>query len=94
MLIAFRSVPVFAVEATEGDPLPQTDDRYDACINELPLLEVAKSWGVVAKSVEWSLVKGPVRLCHFVPASRERRLVARVSYARKRRRACAVLRGR
>jgi hypothetical protein len=46
VLIGFRSVPVFAVEDTEGDPLPETDDRYDAWINELPLLEVAKSWGL------------------------------------------------
>lgn len=46
ILYGFRSVPVFAVEDTEGDPLPQGDDHYDTWIKELPLVEVAESWGM------------------------------------------------
>lgn len=46
VLYGFRSVPVFAVEDTEGDPLPQSDDGYDAWVRELPLLEVARDWNI------------------------------------------------
>jgi len=42
VLYGFRSVPVFAVEDTEGEPLPESDDRYSSWVQELPLLEVAK----------------------------------------------------
>lgn len=46
VLYGFRSVPVFALEDTEGQPLPASDDRYDSWVQELPLLEVAKAWGI------------------------------------------------
>lgn len=46
ILYGFRSVPVFAVEDTEGNALPQGDDRYDTWTNELPLIEVAKAWDI------------------------------------------------
>ena len=46
ILYGFRGIPVFAVEDTEGEPLPATDDRYDSWVRELPLLEVAKTWGI------------------------------------------------
>ncbi len=46
ILYGFRSVPVFAFEDTEGEPLPQSDDVYDSWVRELPLLEVAKSWNI------------------------------------------------
>lgn len=46
ILYGFRSVAVFAVEDTEGEPLPAADDRYDTWVQQLPLLEVAKAWGI------------------------------------------------
>jgi len=46
VLFGFRGIPVFAVEDTEGEPLPACDDRYDSWMQQLPLLEVAKSWDI------------------------------------------------
>jgi N-terminal domain of anti-restriction factor ArdC len=46
IVYGFRSVPVFAVEDTEGGALPKGDDRYDSWINELPLNEVARAWHI------------------------------------------------
>ncbi len=46
MLYGFRSVPVFAVEDTEGDPLPENDPEANTWIASLPLIEVAESWGI------------------------------------------------
>ncbi len=46
IVYGFRSVPVFAAEDTEGDPLPEGDDRYDSWVKELPLTEVAEAWDI------------------------------------------------
>lgn len=46
VLYGFRSVAVFAVEDTEGDPLPEPDPKYAEWVRELPLLQVAEAWGV------------------------------------------------
>ncbi len=46
VVYGFRSVPVFAVEDTEGDALPDRDDRYDSWVKQLPLMEVAEAWGI------------------------------------------------
>ena len=46
VLFGFKAIPVFAVEDTEGEPLPTSDDRYDSWVQELPFLEVAKAWGL------------------------------------------------
>ena len=46
IIYGFRSVPVFAVEDTEGDALPEGDDRYDSWVKELPLKEVAEAWAI------------------------------------------------
>jgi antirestriction protein ArdC len=46
ILFGFKSIAVFAVEDTEGEPLPATDDRYNSWMQELPLLEVAKAWNI------------------------------------------------
>ena len=46
VIYGFRSIPVFAVEDTEGEPLPESDDKYDSWVKELPLLEVAEGWGI------------------------------------------------
>ena len=46
ILYGFRSVPVFRVEDTEGEPLPESEDKYEEWVKALPLLEVAESWGI------------------------------------------------
>ncbi len=46
VLFGFRGIPVFAVEDTEGETLPVSDDRYDSWVRELPFLEVARAWGI------------------------------------------------
>ena len=46
VLYGFRAIPVFAVEDTEGEALPATDNQYDAWVQNLPLLEVAQAWGL------------------------------------------------
>ncbi len=46
VIYGFRSVPVFAVEDTEGAPLPDKDDNYDSWAAQLPLMDVAESWGI------------------------------------------------
>jgi antirestriction protein ArdC len=46
IIFGFRSVPVFAVEDTEGEPLPEGDNKYDSWVQELPLFEVAERWGI------------------------------------------------
>ena len=46
VIYGFRSVPVFAIEDTEGDPMPERDNRYESWVRELPLLEVADSWDI------------------------------------------------
>ena len=46
VLIGFRSIPVFPVECTEGDELPDEDGANQAWINSLPLVEVAHAWDI------------------------------------------------
>ena len=46
VIYGFRSVPVFAVEDTDGEPLPDTGDTYANWVNQLPLAEVATAWGI------------------------------------------------
>jgi hypothetical protein len=46
ILYGFKSIPVFAVEDTEGDPLPEVDQKYDTWVDGLPLMEVAQEWGI------------------------------------------------
>ena len=46
LIYGFKSIPVFAVEDTEGEPLPESDDKYDSWAKQLPLLAVADEWGI------------------------------------------------
>lgn len=45
ILYGFKAVPVFRVEDTEGEPLP-VDEHSECWISNLPLVEVAKAWGI------------------------------------------------
>lgn len=42
----FRSAPVFGVQQTEGEPLPPSDPEVSRWLESLPLVEVARSWGL------------------------------------------------
>ena len=42
----FTSAPVFGLEQTEGDPLPPPDPEVLAWLDDLPLLDVARQWGL------------------------------------------------
>lgn len=46
VLVGFRAIPVFAIEDTEGEPVPAGDPKYAEWVQQLPLVEVAKSWGI------------------------------------------------
>ena len=45
LLYGFKGIPVFALEDTEGKPLPG-NEHYNEWIQNLPLLGVAQSWGI------------------------------------------------
>jgi antirestriction protein ArdC len=47
LLAGFLAVPVFRVEDTEGEPL----DYQQLELPELPLMEVARSWGISVKAI-------------------------------------------
>jgi hypothetical protein len=46
VLVGLKGTPVFGLEQTEGDPLPDQDPAVQEWIASLPLVEVAESWGL------------------------------------------------
>lgn len=46
IVIGYRSLPVFGLEQTEGRPLPIGDPDIDKWVKSLPLLAVARRWGL------------------------------------------------
>ena len=48
-LVGFRSVPVFRLEDTDGQPL-ESDPNARQFIDSLPLIDVARSWGLTVDS--------------------------------------------
>ena len=46
VILGFRSIPVFAVENTEGEKLPEKDPSQNNWLQNLPLLEVAEEWKI------------------------------------------------
>jgi len=45
-IAGFTSAPVFGIEQTEGDPLPDPDPEVTGWLENLPLLEIARGWGL------------------------------------------------
>jgi hypothetical protein len=45
IVYGFKGIPVFAVEDTEGNPVPG-NERYDEWVRNLPLVKVAEGWGI------------------------------------------------
>jgi len=52
IVIGFKSIPVFGFEQTEGAPLAAKDPEADKWIESLPLLQVAKSWGLAVETFD------------------------------------------
>jgi hypothetical protein len=45
-VVGFKTAPVFAVEVTDGQELVQIDAAVHQWLKELPLVDVAKAWGL------------------------------------------------
>jgi antirestriction protein ArdC len=50
LIYGFKTIPVFGLEQTQGEPLPSGDPETDRWIQSLPLREVAESWGLVVQT--------------------------------------------
>ena len=46
VLYGFGTAPVFSIDCTEGAELPKVDVEVTQWMNSLPLIEVARSWGL------------------------------------------------
>ncbi|AWM39821.1 hypothetical protein GobsT_18110 [Gemmata obscuriglobus] len=46
ILIGFRGIPVFGIGQTDGAPLPPADPEAERWVESLPLVEVARKWGL------------------------------------------------
>jgi hypothetical protein len=46
IVVGFRGLPVFGYEQTDGEPLLTVDVDVETWVNSLPLLDVAKAWGL------------------------------------------------
>jgi antirestriction protein ArdC len=52
IVVGFKGLPVFGFEQTQGQPLPTCDPDIDQWVNSLPLLDVARAWGLSVGVVE------------------------------------------
>lgn len=52
IIYGFKSAAVFGLEQTEGEPLNTGDSRLDNWVASLPMIEVAKSWGITVKAID------------------------------------------
>jgi antirestriction protein ArdC len=46
IIVGFKGVAVFGLEQTEGEPLPIGDPEIETWLDSLPLVDVAKAWGL------------------------------------------------
>lgn len=54
VIYGFRGTAVFGYSQTQGDPLPLSDPAVDQWLRELPLREVATSWGLTVEGYNGS----------------------------------------
>ena len=52
IIVGFKGLPVFGLEQTEGTPLPAGDANIEKWVDSLPLLDVAKRWGLSVRAVD------------------------------------------
>jgi hypothetical protein len=57
-LYGFGTAPVFPVECTEGAELPKIDEDVTNWLNDLPLVEVARAWGLDVSAYDGQ-IRGP-----------------------------------
>ena len=55
-LVGFKAAAVFGIDQTDGEPLPG-DDRSKSFIEALPLVDVARSWGLSVQTMNGSARK-------------------------------------
>jgi len=67
-VVGFRSANVFGLRQTEGEPLPPADPAVEQWVASLPLLDVAREWGltVEAYSGRNGSALGKYRLGHSI----------------------------
>lgn len=46
IIYGFKAIPVFRVQDTEGEDLETADPEIDAWLDSLPLIDVARDWGL------------------------------------------------
>jgi antirestriction protein ArdC len=46
IVVGFKGVAVFGYEQTDGEPLPISDPEIEKWLDSLPLVDVAKAWGL------------------------------------------------
>jgi hypothetical protein len=52
VVVGFRGAAVFGLQQTEGDPLPASDPDAERWLESLPLLGVARSWGLAVETFD------------------------------------------
>jgi hypothetical protein len=52
VLLGFRGIPVFGIGQTDGQPLPPADPDAGCWVESLPLVEVARRWGLSVEIFE------------------------------------------
>ena len=52
IVVGFKGLPVFGLEQTEGTPLPAGDLDVEKWVDSLPLLDVARRWGLSVRAVD------------------------------------------
>ncbi len=52
VVVGFKGVPVFGYSQTNGPPLPAGDPEAERWVESLPLVEVARSWGLSVEVFE------------------------------------------
>jgi hypothetical protein len=52
IIVGFKGLPVFGLEQTEGRPLQTADPEVEKWVDSLPLLDVAKRWGLSVGAVD------------------------------------------
>jgi hypothetical protein len=52
ILLGFRGIPVFGIGQTDGQPIPPADPETERWVESLPLVEVARKWGLSVEVFE------------------------------------------
>ena len=56
IVVGFKGLPVFGLQQTEGPPLPSGDPDIEKWVESLPLLDVAKRWGLAVETFDGEMM--------------------------------------